>query len=330
MKVAVIHDESLKDRVKFVNGTLHKLKEYVPNLNISLIQEPNKIDSSDIKNKVRLEKINDSDFDRHITILEEPQILNIEKHKKALDLAIDTDDVVWILEDDVVISTDYAKNIKNILENIKYDWDILFTSFSIDTDDLSSDIKYINTLPQYKILPSKSSYMIKPKMARNLKFYLENYKYTMRISLSKFIWDNQDWILSKTTDKHLFLETSKLGMSPSTINHSNTLIYNIDYIKMLQMVNEPITEDKIKEAKILFKKQEHLNSPDIYHIMGVIYHRKEMYDDAKEMLIKATSLLEEKQGYMGKYSEILNNTINIFQFNQPDLENYLNVPSKYC
>jgi len=50
--------------------------------------------------------------------------------------------------------------------------------------------------------------------------------------------------------------------------------------------------------------------------MGIFYHKNNMNDKAFEYFENAFQLLKDQKGYIGKDSEILNNCINIYQYNQ--------------
>ena len=63
--------------------------------------------------------------------------------------------------------------------------------------------------------------------------------------------------------------------------------------------------------------------------MGLIYYKYGDYDKSKEFLINAINNLKKNDGYIDKYSDILNNCINMFQYNQISMDECLNKPSKY-
>ena len=134
----------------------------------------------------------------------------------------------------------------------------------------------------------------------------------MRVQLSKFIYDNLD-IKVGIINKHIFIEGSKIGIVPSSFNKNNLLIFNPDYIRLLQLMNE---NGDIKVAEEIFKKLKSINSADSYHLMGIFYHKNNLNDRAFEYFETSFRLLKEQNGYLGRDSEILNNTINIYQFNQ--------------
>jgi len=334
MKLFLIHDPKLTNRTPYYEGTLQKLKELSSNyhdLSIEYITEPYTISKDDIKKKIKLEKTDDIEFDRNLMYINTEQASNIEKHRSVYEKIIKTGETALVLEDDCVISTDYSDNIKKLFQeydNLIDKFDILFLGFS-ENDDKASEFTLIDTRDKYKILISKASYIIKPFIAKLLLSYLENYRYNMKTSLSKFIWDNKD-IRSFILNKHLLLESSKIGMHPTSINYNNMLVFNPDYIRIVKLIGEDnISDESLKMIKELYKKLEKLESSDVHHIMSIVYHKLKLYDDAKQELMKAIDIATKKNGYLGRNSELLNNAINIYQYNQEDIDIISSQPSKY-
>lgn len=313
MKLYIIHEESLDQRLPYLNGTVQKLKELSKNMDIQIIRDAKSSDLNmkDINEHTRLEKINDDDFDKQISPINKCQVSNILKHCKAYEMIIKNNENGWIIEDDAVISNDYANNLKEFLfKPIECKYDILFNGFTIK-DESDQKLNFINNT--YKILPSKCSYLISPKLATDLLIFLKTYRYNMRISLSRFLYDNKDKYINICANKYMLLDASKIGILPTSINNNNMLIYNPDYVRMIQLIKDDID---ISKAKEYYNKLARLESPDVNHLMGILYHKTKDYDRAKEYLLEAIKLNEKKQGYIGKHSEILNNCINIFQYNQ--------------
>ena len=84
-----------------------------------------------------------------------------------------------------------------------------------------------------KILVSKSSYFINKNMATKLYDYLDNYKYDMKTTITKFIETNNFNV--KFLNKCLFLEGSKVGIFTSSIKNKNFLSQNTNYIELVKI-----------------------------------------------------------------------------------------------
>lgn len=311
MKTFIIHNKKLINRKKYLDTTIYKLKEL--DFDIEIIDFDFNIDNDKLKKSTNLIKTNIEEFDRNISFINKNMVSNIEKHRYIYKKIIDNNiDYALILEDDSIISNDYLNNIKNFKNNINNfinNWDIILTGFTSNHDE-NSDIKIfdLNT----NILPSKASYIIKKDIAAKLYNYTQIYSFSMKIMMSKFIYDNK--IKIGIINKYLFLEGSKIGIFSSSFNKNNVLIFNPDFIKIAKLVNDNNTNIDI--IKPLFNKIKHFNSPDVSHIMGIIYYKNNKYSQAKDYFEEAFDFLKKDNGYLGYDSEILNNCINIYQFNQ--------------
>jgi tetratricopeptide (TPR) repeat protein len=87
--------------------------------------------------------------------------------------------------------------------------------------------------------------------------------------------------------------------------------------------------DDLMKSKNLYKNVENMNSSDIINIMGMIYKKHKNYSEAKKYFIKALDIHRKNYGYLQKNSNILNNCITIFQYEQDMLEECLKVKPKY-
>lgn len=320
MNLYVIHSKRLSNRLNYLQSTVSKLQELSSNkFNLKIISTPENIDSSVLKSRITLQKTNDQDFDKYIANINEYQALNIESHREAYtELIKSNSEWAWILEDDTVISTEYITNIKKLIETNDHftDWDIIFTGFTT-LNESDKDFKFIDLklFPSYRILPSKASYIIKKSFAIKLLEYTSTYKYNMRIMMSRYI-DIMNDCKAGVVNKYLLVEASKLGLLPSSINPNNVLVFNPDYIDLMRIVASESID--LKQAKEKFKKLENIKSADVYHLMGIIYHKKQMHTESRECFEEAISILKDKNGYIGRGSDILNNCINSFQYEQLD------------
>lgn len=345
LNIFVVHSDYLVNRIKYLNSTLDMLTKMAENnslkVNILIIKEPTKeyietnIDSFNAKVKYEPEEgvYADEQFNKSIQPLNVLQISNIEKHKIIYDV-IDKqykNDLNFIMEDDVVVGEDYLSNIQSLLYRLRMnneDWDILFTCIS-DTDN-NPTLTMKDSRKQFKMLLSKSSYFIKGSIAKDLYKYLEIYKYNLKTGISKFIWDKKH-IKSYVLNKHTFLEGSKFGLFTSSINNSNFLFQNADFVQLARITShEIITDSLLQEAEVIYKRLEKLNNPDVLHTIGLIYFKRKDLKKAKDLMSEACHRLQECHGYVSKSHDILNNAINIYQHEQLYLNECKQKTSKYA
>lgn len=307
-------------------------------VNIKIITDPTKEDIEhnveEHNKRVKYDKEEgvyaDNQFNQTINVLNTHQISNIEKHRILYNHIQKEDELHFVIEDDVLVGEDYIQNIKELFDQLANnklsDWDILFTCLS-DVDNGSLNLR--NSRDNYKLLLSKSSFFIRPHIAKQLAQYLEVYRYTLKNAISKFIWDNKS-VKSRVLNKHTFLEGSKMGLFTTSINNSNFLYQNSSFMELARIAaNETITDDMVTQAEKIYKTLEKLDNPDVLHTMGILYYKRKDYENAKKYMTESCEKIQSGFGYLSKSSEILNNAINIYQYDQMYLEECKTKQSKY-
>lgn len=346
LNIYILHHTIYKSRYNIINNTIIEIKKICEKIggydvNIKFILENTDIDNTRIKYDKYPEDTNNKDvneknaeYNKQLSVLNENAIYNIEKHRKVLKIISEDNEntINLILEDDVAISTDYINNIEEVFRNLKdnkfSDWDILFTCLPPinynDTIAIEPVTKY------FKTLMNKSSYFIKKSICDKLYDYTNIIKFNYKIILSKFINDNPD-LKIMFINKNIFLEGSKVGIFPTTINNNNFLFQNNNYINLINISNnESIKKEDIEMCEKIFNEsKKQFISADIIHIMGIIYYKYGDYDKAEEYFNNALENVKLHNIIVNQNSEILNNTINIYQYKQSYLEECKNLPSKY-
>ena len=307
MKCFILTNKRLTNRKKYIETILQYLKD---SFDVEVIDT----DIPYVK-KIKLEQCGVEEFDKSLMNINQFMADNIERHRLVYS-KIREDEKCLILEDDNVMLNDHINNVKEFIKNydtIIEDYDIGIVGLTVQNQS-NEQLKFNNyrLTNNSNIIASKSAYMINGKLAKRLYDYFDEHKYSMRVQLSKFLYDNLD-VKVGIINKHIFIESSKIGIVPSSFNKNNLLIFNPDYIKLLQLINE---NGDIKIAEEIFKKLKTINSADAYHLMGIFYHKNNLNSRSFEYFETAFKLLKEQNGYLGKDSEILNNMINIYQFNQ--------------
>jgi len=337
INIIVIHTQNLKNRTHYINSSLTYLKNSLENngfiSNILISNKPDEEDiSKDIKEynkRVNYDKENNKIFDNLITSLNINQISNIEKHRNALKL-VKQNELNFIIEDDLIISKDYIENIDNLFKIIlkDYNCDILITSDFINDND--NNLKLIDFNNYNKVLITKSSYFINKNTADKLYNFLNIFKYDMKTALSKFILDNIDLNI-KLLNKCTFLEGSKLGIFLSSTKNKNFLSQNGNYIELIKIVNNDTIDDEMyNNAYNLYKTLEYLDNAEILHIYGILQYKRGNINEAKKYMKDALLKLHKNHGFYSKTNDILNNAINICQFDQSMLIECKNNKSKYA
>lgn len=347
LNVFVVYSPHLENRANHINSTIDFIKNtsekagFVFNVNIIVDPSREYIDKNIelFKNRINYDKypsVSDinKEFNSMIQILNPSQISNIEKHRGIYKHIMDQseDDIYMIIEDDVVIGKEYIYNIEKLFNNLKDktfedNWDILFTCLPSMKQEGKMKLEYIKD--SYTTLICKSSYFIKPSLCKDLYKYTEVLKFTLKNSFARFFYENPH-INAMYLNKHTFLEASKIGIVPSSVNPNNFLFQNNQFILLTEISKLPvIKEDDLKEANKLFEIAKQTDSADILHIMGIIHYKYKDYNKAKEYMSAAVDNLKKNKGYLQQNSEILNNCINMYQYEQENLEEYIKTTPKY-
>lgn len=335
INIIVILTKKLNNRTNYLNSSLLFLKNTIEKNNyiceISIIDNPDDKEINEnieIYNKrVNYEKGENEEYNKLIQGLTINQISNTEKHRKALE-KVNNESINIIMEDDIIISKEYIKNIEYIFSKIlkNENIDILILSDFIYNDN---ELELIDQNIYNKILISKSSYIINKKTANKLRNYLEIFKYDMKTSLSKFMEENKDlkkYMLNKCT----LLEGSKIGLFLSSTKSKNFLSQNSEFIELVKLTNkEKITEVDYKMGEKIYNNLEYLDNADIQHLFGILNYKYKNINLAKKYMTLATINLKKNLGYISKSHEIINNTINIYKYEQLLLDDCKKNKSKY-
>jgi GR25 family glycosyltransferase involved in LPS biosynthesis len=341
LNIYIISSDELKNRINNINNVIAVLNNLCDKHNIkssvNLISEPSQhtIDKNinNFNTRVNYDKFeDDNEYNDYIIMLNSCQISNYEKQRELFNVIKDKseDDLHLIIEDDILISNSYINNIDDMIKDVankdnKNTWDILFLSLNT----IKNGENFINYREVYNKLITKSCYFIKPKICNKLYQESTTFKLQIKYFLSKYIDDNKD-LKVYFYNKNTLIEGTKIGFYPSSVNSTNYLYFNNEYIELLKIHNkDEITDDDIANALNLYKNVENMNSSDIINVMGMIYKKRKNYKDAKKYFIKALDMHKKNYGYLQKNSSILNNCITIFQYEQDLLEDCLKVKPKY-
>jgi len=339
INIYIITSDHLKLRFNNLNQQISKLKSIFDkkefNYKFSQINNPSSVEIEKnldkYKDRVVLNKddIKDTDFNTLITPINTNQLSNISKHLKAYELIKNSDDKYhFIIEDDLIIIDEFIENFNECLDEIKkIEYDLVFTGVSINQP---GEFKFLNSYNYFKVLITKSSYFISKDCAIKLLDYMNKIKFNFKVNLSYFIWENKDTIKSFVSNKNLLFEGSKIGLYTTSLNNNNFLYQNGEFVKMTQLIgdNEYVNNETIKMAEKIYNTSGK-NNPDFQHTLGLAYYKNKDYKQAKDMLIDAVINLKKNDGFICQHNEILNNCINMHQYEQSDIENVLKLPGIY-
>lgn len=327
--IYVIKSEHLKKRCEMLPQTLETIQSIMRKnkfiVKIIEITSPtiteieNDLEKYNMNINLNNEDIKDEDFKKAQTKFSLAQLSNLYKHRKAYEMIKNsTIKHNYIIEDDIILLNEYVNNFIDFIKLLPtIEYDIILTCLSNNAEKKKIDI--IPSTVIFKQLLTKSSYMITPSIGEKLYNYLNIIRFPMKLSLSKFIYDNKDTINSYILNKHTLFEGSKLGLFTTSVNGSNNLIQNNCYINFLEMAKK---DSNLNEIEIYYNTYGK-NNPDFQHIMGLVYYKYNKLYEATEMLKSAVINFKNQDGYIVQYNEIINNCINIYKYYQDDIKDCL-------
>ena len=325
----VIHSKHLTLRKNRLQNTLRiiddigKKNNFIIKTQFILQHDPDEIQSKidELNKLVSYDPINDDDFDKQRYMLSVQLISNIEKHKQAWKLIqnMPSNNLNLIIEDDALLLPECISNFDEFLNINDNNWDMIILGLSVNIPSQDSN-NFINFRNILKILPSKEAYCLKPSTAKLFLEQSQNYKFTLRLSLSYLIKTNPE-LKIVFPKKRLFIDGSKLGIVPSSIHPTNVLVFNNEYIQMHQYIHKSPEDIKknFNEIQKLYRIVENLHNPDIMHLYGVLLKKINRLEEAEEILIEGIQELKKQQGFLNNQSEILNNLVDIYKYMQKDI-----------
>ena len=344
LNIFLIHSPKLIQREQRINVTLkiieHMCQKYAYRMRVFKIStnEPDDLKPKleEISKNIKYDKTGDEEFDQALQPLSVQQLSNLYKQKEALKQIVQigklpmvsSNDLYLILEDDAYVLPEFQNNLENFFKDPgQSSWDILTFSVSKPLGNPSDPNEYIDARGFGKVLPSKDSYMIQPKIAEILLKDLETLRFSYRIQLSYWIHTHPE-VRLKCPSQRIFIEGSKVGFLPSSTCENNVLIYNQEFMEMFKMMIGQ-TEFDFQKGRQYYRVIENLKAPEAMHLYAVMLHRENKLEQAKDMFMDALNEMIAKQGLISARSELLNNAINIHGMVQDDLEKLTSLPSKY-
>jgi GR25 family glycosyltransferase involved in LPS biosynthesis len=335
--IYVIKSEHLKQRCKMLLNTLdlicgimtkNNYKIKIINILTPTIEEiETNLGEYDKKINLNNDDIIDPDFKAAQVKFNLAQLSNLHKHIHAYELIKKSKTKHnFIIEDDIILLDDHKNNFTDFIKSLHtFNYDLLLTCLAMNEDN-NSKLNIIPIKNYFKILLTKNSYFITPSTAEKLFEYMNIIRFPMKLSLSKFLFDNKDTLKLYMLNKHTIFEGSKLGFFPTSVNTNNYLLQNNSYITLTTMYNDNEKDlNKVYNHYVNFGK----DNPDFLHILGLIYYKNKRYKEAIEFLKLAVINFKKNDGYMIQFNETINNCINIHQFYQDDIKDCFNKKGLY-
>jgi GR25 family glycosyltransferase involved in LPS biosynthesis len=340
--IYAIHTVLYQDRQQMLHQAVQCIRElalkhdYQVNLTFMTKPDPSMIDIKEMESRISYKPVNDPLFDANMPILSLQQLSQLLKHEAVWNKIIqngskNVDNLHLVIEDDIIITDDSKQFIQQLFQSkgrFENEWDILFLGLMsgvVPTEPLGIR----STQNEYRILPCKEAYFIKPKTAFKLKGGLTTIRYDTRIYLSYMIATLN--LASFYLNKRITVDTSKLGIVPSTVRTNNLLILNAEAMKLHELAQETPTdvERYLERAKSIYDSLQQFNSGNIIYSYAQCHIQAKKYKEALQLLEQAAAVLQGRKGCIGNNSTLVQDMVRIHANTQSDLPELLAKKSKW-
>lgn len=319
LHIYIIHAKALKEREVSISNIVTKLKSHtyknaiIGDVYIMASNDPDVIPIDFIQKSIDYTIINDSElavFNQFIKNIHVNQLSNTLKHADALNKIAQNqnDDLHLVIEDDTLFGEDVCETLDTILGNLT-DQPITFLGLP-SNEKADNPIAIIPS--NFTVVPVVDSYLIKYDTAKLLCDNFFPIKFTAVFQINYIL--KKLGIKIYQSNKNVFVNGSKYGMFVSSLNPNNALVFNKDYVTVLEILNKETNthEDALKVNK-LARESPIAMSPDFMYLIARYSIKEKKYKDAEKLLSEAYNLILSNNGIVNHESSILKDFIRIFK-----------------
>ncbi len=335
--IYVVHAAHLADRKQYMMALL-KLLSQEPRLQVRINfmtqHDPKDISSEDIKTLVNLSKAQaqggdnkDDPWDPLVRNMHINQVSNALKHVRCLEAiasaaeqhetSVASHRFYLVLEDDVCFTREVGAQLAAVCEKAvaeKVDGPVFLGLPSDAAAGTPVSIRPVRaTFPLS--LPSCESYLLRPAAARKL---------LAGMTPVRFVTTNQLPFAASTTNTPLlacapnvFSDGSKVGRFVSTLNPTNRLVYNPDYLKAYQALAGS-DDAAVRQAAVDLAASPVAPHPDAMHLMAKLASRRGDHAAAMDLYKKADDIYTKAGAILNGESEFLRDYIDQHKYLQTD------------
>ena len=315
----VIHTESLHARQQNMQQAVKTIEAvgqeagWRVDVQYVLTPNPSDLNVKDLEARIKYEPTGDAELDGHMHTLNVQELSNLEKHRSVWRTCAEKagHSLNMVIEDDVTFVPETGAASKGLAD-----------LFALWAKTPPSDTYHLiplclaNQKRKAALWHSKEAYVVTPIGARNLFAATQQIRFNARGHLSL-------WAATNTANVHypkerITVDGSKLGIFPSSIHTHNHLVFNRDYMEMLELANGKEALD-VGTLNKYWTVAASMRSPDLCHLLGVMYHRAGKHEKAQQLFLTALQEMSARGGLLTTGSEIMTNAINIHKFLQADL-----------
>ena len=317
----VIHTESLRARQQNMQQAVATIQAvgqeagWRVDVQYVLTPNPSDLNVKDLEARIKYEPTGEAEVDAHLHTLNVQELSNLEKHRSVWRTCAEKADcsllnsLNMVIEDDVTFVPE-SKGLADL--------------FALWAKTPPSATYHLIPLclarpsgpKARKLWHSKEAYVVTPIGARTLFAATQQIRFNARGHLS--LWAATNAANVHIPKERITVDGSKLGIFPSSIHTHNHLVFNRDYMEMLELANGKEALD-VGTLNKYWTVAASMRSPDLCHLLGVMYHRAGKHEKAQQLFLTALQEMAARGGLLTTGSEIMTNAINIHKFLQADL-----------
>jgi GR25 family glycosyltransferase involved in LPS biosynthesis len=259
----------------------------------------------------------DNLFRSRLKPLHTRQISNALKHLQALKIISKTTNTLpfsLIIEDDALFTAEVETQLREVVKIIPDDADIVFVSLPTPIQSEKEPRKAFVSIDGLfnQDLPSCDSYIIRNSVTEKIcNAYLPIRLHTpshLRYLIAAL------GLRAYVATSNIFVDGSKIGIFPSSIDINNVLLWNPPYCRLLDAASSPqLSDEDLKKAMQTEKETQSFSKhPDVLALRSRCAARLGNFKEAKELAEQAMEGFEQGGALFNDSSLFLRNYMSLF------------------
>lgn len=256
---------------------------------------------------------------RSSSMLHIRQVSNAMKHYRAICHAAASlhgdDDLALVVEDDALFGNDVRGSLSRAISDAPRDVDVLFLGLPSPSQPSQGKSTSFSDLHQFfgGVLPACESYVVNKRAARALADAFLPIRFATNVHVSYLIKVLS--LKALLTSPNVFVDGSKLGVFPGTVDPSCTLPWNQAYMKMNDIVRSHGEYGPQQHAALMaaMEEQRFKGHPAVLALLGAHFARKKMYQEARQAYDVAIDVMDRGGCVLGSQSTVLREAISLYR-----------------
>jgi tetratricopeptide (TPR) repeat protein len=321
LEIYILHCAFLKEREQSVNNVKSRLATLtsVPIKDIKVITEkdPNDIAMDEIHSIVNYTPVpepNAGFLNQFIKNIHIHQLSQTLKHKAALShiSQLPEGTLGLVIEDDALFNENVCDDLSKVLAEYKNE-PIVYLGMPAEQDAKTKILRVDRS--KYALIPLTESYLITPVVAKVLLDGFFPIRFTCNFQMNYLLLKHNVEVYQSATS--LFVNGSRYGMFVSTQNPNNALVFNRDYMTLLELLNKnEYTKEEADKIAELIKQTPIAKHPDFQYLVARYYTKQGEYQQAIAAYEAAYNTLIANNAIVNHESTMLKDYIRLHKLLQ--------------